>query len=114
MPYLDERPTVAKGRRPYFFDDPSVDKLLSILMSVAGEVSVLRERVDTHERLAEQDKLPTTNNIETFEISDELRQQRAAERAAYLKRVLRVISDELERMKKSASPTPYPEATDLE
>ena len=43
----------AKGRRPTYFDDPENDKLLAIVMALAGEVSVLRDRLDTVERLAE-------------------------------------------------------------
>ena len=43
----------AKGKKPTFFADPQVDKLMAIVMALAGEVSVLRERLDTVERLAE-------------------------------------------------------------
>ena len=45
-------PRTARGRRPYFFDDPNIDKLLAMIMALAGEVSVLPERLDTHEMLA--------------------------------------------------------------
>ena len=41
----------AKGRRPYFFDDPAVDKLLAMTMALAGELAVTRERLDTVERI---------------------------------------------------------------
>jgi hypothetical protein len=40
-----------KGRRPDFFEDSAVDRLLSLTMAVVGEVAVLRERLDTVERL---------------------------------------------------------------
>ena len=32
----------AKGKRPAYFDDPGDDQLLSILLALVGEVSVLR------------------------------------------------------------------------
>ena len=41
----------AKGQRPTFFDNPDTDKLVSMLMGLAGEVSVMRDRMDTVERL---------------------------------------------------------------
>jgi len=41
----------AKGKRPFYFDNPESDKLLAIVMALAGEVSVLRECLDTLERL---------------------------------------------------------------
>ncbi len=118
MAYLKQRPTVAKGRRPHFFDDPSIDKLLSMVMALTAELSVLRERVDTHQQLAEQDLLPTSENVETFEISEPLKAERAEQRAAFLKRVLRVISDDLERMKREAPDQPsdpgYPQPENLD
>ena len=38
-----------KGKRPYFFDDPAVERVLNITMAVASELAVARERVDTLE-----------------------------------------------------------------
>ncbi len=31
----------AKGKRPYFFDDPAVERVLAITMAVAGELAVM-------------------------------------------------------------------------
>lgn len=59
-------PRTARGRRPYFFDDPNVDKLLAMIMALAGEVSVLRERLDTHERLAAVGKRPSAAEVENY------------------------------------------------
>lgn len=103
------RPSVAKGRRPYFFDDPSVDKLLAIIMALAAEVSVLRERLDTHERLAEGEIWPSASNLEQFTLDDVAQQQRAEGRAEFLKRILRVVSEELERMGRDPAGNAYPE-----
>jgi hypothetical protein len=41
----------AKGKRPAYFQDPAIDRMLSITMALVGEVSVMRERLDTIERL---------------------------------------------------------------
>ena len=54
----------AKGERPYFFDDPNVDKLVSMIMGLAGETSVLMDRVDTIERLLEEKGLLRVSEIE--------------------------------------------------
>lgn len=93
------RPKVAKGKKPYFFDDPSVDKVLSITMALAGEVSMLRDRIDTHEALAKDKLWPTQKNIEAFEITEEVEVARDERRSAYLERVFRVVLEELERAK---------------
>lgn len=95
-----ERPKVAKGKRPYFFDDPSVDKVLAMVMALTGEVSVLRDRLDTHEKLAQDKIWPTPANVEAFEISEEIEKERDASRAEYLGRVMRIVTEELERLKR--------------
>ena len=43
-----------KGKRPYFFDDPAVERVLAITMAVVQELAVTRERLDTIERLLEK------------------------------------------------------------
>ncbi len=85
------RLTVAKGRRPYFFEDPNTDKLLAMILALAGEVSVLRDRLDLHERLAKQGKPGTTENIEAYRLTEAEEDERAAARSKSLDRVLRAI-----------------------
>ena len=47
----------AKAKKPQYFSDPAIDKLLSIVISMAGELSVTRERLDTVQRLLEDKKV---------------------------------------------------------
>ncbi len=88
----------AKGERPYFFEDPSVDKLLAMLMGLAGEVSVLRDRLDTVERLAEQNRLFTRAEIENYQPDEAALKERAARRELFLGEITRIIQAELEGM----------------
>lgn len=97
-----ERPKVAKGKRPYFFEDPNVDRLLAIVMALASEVSVLRDRLDTHEKLSDSETWASTANVEAFDITEDLEVERDAWRAEYLDRVLRIVTEDLERMKRDA------------
>jgi hypothetical protein len=89
-------PRTAKGRRPYFFDDSNVDKLLAMVMALAGEVSVLRDRLDTHEKLAAGQKWASEKNIEAYEPSQDVLAERAERRNAYVSRILRIVNDEAE------------------
>ncbi len=91
-------PRTAKGRRPYFFDDPNVDKLLAIITALAGEVSVLRERLDTHERLAAQMTWPNETNVENYDSPDEVSKSREEWRGQFISRILRIVRDDVERM----------------
>lgn len=112
---MTEKPRLkrkAKGERPYFFSDPSTDKLLAMLMGLAGEVSVLRDRLDTVERLAEQNKLFTRAEIENYQPDEEALKERAERRAVFLGEVTRIIEAELEGMQ-DEDDAPYSQALEL-
>lgn len=91
---LKSRPRMrfAKGRRPFFFDNGNIDKLLAMIMALTGEVSVLRERLDTHERLARRGKVATPENIEKYSPDPAVEEAREATRVAMLNRVFRIIA----------------------
>jgi hypothetical protein len=85
------RPAAAKGRRPKFLDDPDTDRLLAMVMALTGELAVLRERLDSHERLAAAGQVATPEAIEAFEPGLPLEESRNAWRTAMLQRVFRSI-----------------------
>ena len=112
---MSEQPRLkrkAKGERPYFFDDPAVDRLLAMLMGLAGEVSVLRDRVDTIERLAEQNEMFTRSDIENFQPDDAALRERAERREIFLGEITRIIQAELEGVQDQDS-APYTQAIEL-
>ena len=86
----------AKGQCPTFFDNPDTDKLVSMLMGLAGEVSVMRDRMDTVERLLGEKGLLTQSDIDNFEPSEDVLMQRAETRELFLGEITRVITSELE------------------
>jgi hypothetical protein len=81
----------AKGKRPVYFDDPQTDKVLAIVMALIGEVSVLRERLDTIERLLEAKDILAIADIEAYQPDDSVAKEREQWRAEYIARVLRVL-----------------------
>gem|GEM_PF-387244 len=83
-------PRHTKGKRPDFFDDPAIDQMMTFLLELTTEVGVLRDRLDTVERLLDQHGSVTRAAIESFQPSPQLEDERNAWRAAYLKRVLRM------------------------
>ena len=86
----------AKGKRPQYFSDPDVDRLLAIIVPLIGEVSVLRDRLDTVERLAEKHGLFAQEEIENFVPAESAQKARDAWREQYLDRVFRITQSELE------------------
>jgi hypothetical protein len=94
----------AKGKRPQYFDDPAVDRVLSILMAVAGEVSVLRERLDTVERLLDANGTISRADIEAYEPDREAAYQRGLATKEYIARVMRGVQQDMEAMAAAAEP----------
>jgi predicted nucleic acid-binding Zn-ribbon protein len=86
----------AKGKRPIYFDDPQTDKLLAIVMALAGEVSVLRERLDTLERLVQGKGILSIAEIEAYQPDEQVVQEREQQRTDYIARLLRVIEEEVD------------------
>jgi hypothetical protein len=67
-----------------------------MMVALIGEVSALRDRLDTHEAVAELGGAPTMQAIEAYELTPERRALREADRQSLLKRVLRAITEERE------------------
>ena len=88
----------AKGERPYFFEDPAVERVLSITMAVATEVAVLRERMDTIERLMEAGVPVSKAAIDSYKPDDQAGKERQEWHAAYIARILRIIHQELQAL----------------
>jgi len=88
----------AKGERPYFFADPNVDKVIAMVMGLAGEVAVMRDRLDTLERLLERTGALQRSDIDAFVPDAETVAARAAWREAFLGEVLRIVEIEVEAL----------------
>jgi len=98
--YISIASNKPKGKRPYFFEDPAVERVLNITMAVVGELAVSRERVDTLERLLEAKGILTREEIESYvPTSPEIEEQRQLWHSEYISRVLRIIQQEMEELK---------------
>lgn len=91
-----ELPRKPKGERPQYFQDPAIDKVLSIAMNLAGEIVVLRERVDTLERLLEQHTPVNKSMVDDYRPSREVLAEREEWKQTFLDIVLRSIHQEVE------------------
>lgn len=88
---------MARGpKRPVYLGDPDLDRVMMMLTALAGEVSALRDRIDTHERLALAGQVATAAAVEAYAGASEVSEHRATARAAMLNRVFRVLFEELE------------------
>lgn len=89
-------PRKAKGRRPIFTGDPHTDKLYAMIMALATETSVLRERLDTVERLLAVKGVLATRDIEDHVLDEPAQAEREQWRARFLERLFRVVSEQIQ------------------
>lgn len=92
----------AKGKRPQYYENPESDRLMAILMAVAGELAVARERVDTLERLLEAKGVLSKADVDSFEPSREQAQERGKWQQEYIARILRIVQQEREAITEAA------------
>ncbi len=85
-----QRPHVirhARGKRPEFYDAPGVDEAMSMIMVLAGEIAVLRDRLDSAERVAKANGLDLAAGIETLVLDQAALEEREAWRQDFLERL---------------------------
>lgn len=87
-----------KGKRPWFLDDRDSERLLAVVMTLAQEVAVMRERMDTIERLLERKKTISRRDIEAFAPTKAQAAERGAWTQEYLARLLRTLQQEREAL----------------
>ena len=92
-----ELPRIAKGKKPNYLDDRSIDNLMAMIMTLTQEISVLRDRLDTIEHLLAEKETVSPEDIDTFEPNDDLVELRKERRQLLLKRVLLPIQKDLEK-----------------
>lgn len=82
-------PRASKGKRPHYFDDPAIDQLMTFFLELMAEVTSLRERMDTIERILEHKGSVSRDEIENFRVEPATEAERAAWAHAFIARVMR-------------------------
>ncbi|HQZ01253.1 MAG TPA: hypothetical protein PKW99_01265 [Thauera sp.] len=98
--------TRPKGKRPYFFKDPDVERVLSIAMVIAMEHAVTRQRLDALERLLESKGVATRAELEQFKPDATAEAERTTWMQQYIARVLRLVQQETEALENGGKDLP--------
>jgi hypothetical protein len=106
-----ELPQKAKGERPVYLEDRTTDNILSMVLALAGEVVVMRERLDTAERLLGDAGLK--EKIDAYRPTPGVVAERDAWRARFLDIVMRPIQQDYEALEEAAEPKGYDSALDV-
>lgn len=88
----------AKGKRPDTLHDYNAEKTLSIVMALAAEVSVVKERIDTVERLLDTKGTISRADIEAYQPTGDAAYERALASKEYVARIMRAMQQEMEAM----------------
>jgi len=84
----------ARGKRPTFYQDPALDQMMSMIMVLAGEVSVLADQLDSTHRVLAKHGIDAAREIAALEFDDEALQQREGRRQAMLERMFYLVRKE--------------------
>lgn len=94
------RPRKAKGPdRPAYFNHADIDRVMAILLALASEVASIRQRLDTHERIAADGAAPSIDRVEAYRPDEASATEREAWQAAYIRRLFRVITEDVEALR---------------
>lgn len=90
-------------RRAVPHDNPETARLLAMCAALASELAIVRERLDTHERLAGQGKPATLDEVEAFTPTADDGAHRDALRNRLIGVVFRPLVDDAEREAREAA-----------
>jgi len=87
-------PVDAAGRRPAFFSPDGVDQILTMVLELATELWVLRERVFVIEAVAAEHGLPLKSAVESYTLSEAQRAELAGMRAEMMSQLFRTLNQD--------------------
>ena len=83
-------PRFSDQPQPSYFDDPANDQMMTFIVELASELSVVYDRLDTVERLLDTNGTVSRADIEAYRAPEDVEMERVARRDAFLKRVFRM------------------------
>jgi hypothetical protein len=87
-------PLEASGRRPAFFDEPGMDQLLSMVLELAAELWVVRERVFVLETVLTQQGVTAADAVEAYVPTEDEKAVLAKMRAEATANIFRTLNRE--------------------
>ncbi len=82
-----EIPRFSRGKRPDFYDTPGMDEAMVMILVLASELTVARDRIDTLERMMAQKGMISADEIQQFSPDQEALEKREQRRQDLLERL---------------------------
>jgi hypothetical protein len=102
----------AKGKRPQFYATPGLDEAMSMIMVLASELTVVRDRLDTVEKLAAAKGVMLDAEIEAFEPDQATLEARELRRQDFLARLFYLARKQAAEVASEDSEERYAKALD--
>ncbi len=77
----------AKGKRPAFYEAPGLDQAMSMIMVLANELAVVRDRLDAAERVMAVNGVDLAGGIDALRLDETALAEREARRQDFLERL---------------------------
>jgi hypothetical protein len=90
----------SKGKRPWFLENPDVERVMNINLALIQEVAVMHERMDTIERLLERGETVSKASIDAFTPTKEEADERGLWMQEYISRIFRIIQQDREAIER--------------
>lgn len=100
-------PRHSRGKRPGFFEAPGLDRAMSMILVLANEMSVMRDRIDAMERAAAHLGLDLTAAIEALPLDEAALQAREARRQQLFERLFYLTLKESEEVSEGQTDESY-------
>jgi hypothetical protein len=84
-----------KKKRPQYFDDPAIDKLAAIVVELAAQVWVLKDRERILEMQLEKKGQISRADIDYYQPTDEEQDEIRKERDQFISRLFKDITSDL-------------------
>ncbi|WP_439534929.1 hypothetical protein [Polymorphobacter sp.] len=94
------------GPRPHFLKDPDSDRLLAMVLALAGELGTVYERLDTLESLLVSQGTVDIEKLNEMTLPGDAAKARLDWHEAMVRRILRVLALELQELAEDDSDIP--------
>ncbi len=101
---MDTLPLSPKGIQPRYFDDPATDQLLGLVMSLASELSVTRDRLDALERMLASQGQIDREALDAFRPDQAASEERRQARVDFMARIMVSIEAALDNSARTDNP----------
>lgn len=89
---MSEAPESSAGRREAFFETDAIDQLVTMILEVATDHWVLRERVYVIEKAAQQLGIRLSDAVEAYQLTPADQQLLSTQRKALIENIMRSVN----------------------